>query len=184
MIIAISGKIGSGKSYICNHIIKSLPEYNFKRKTFAYNVRKTVSILTDIDMEILLSREAKNIYLDDWGMYIGEMFQKIATSIKKDIRDDVWLISLLLKYNDDENWLIDDLRYLNECVAIKKKKGILIRLEGDPKNIRGKDKRDPNHVSETELDNYDGFDIIYYNELSSNIDELLINILAKIQNNS
>jgi hypothetical protein len=42
--------------------------------------------------------------------------------------------------------------------------GYLIRLNGDPLNIRANENRDLNHQSETDLDNYKGFDFVFENE--------------------
>ena len=61
-------------------------------------------------------------------------------------------------YSDDQNWVISDVRFLNEAESIRKRGGILIRLEGDPTGIRAKDTRDPNHESEIQLDDYEHFD--------------------------
>ena len=44
MIIAISGKLGSGKSTVTDYIIKNMSEYKFKKKSFAYNLKKICSI--------------------------------------------------------------------------------------------------------------------------------------------
>jgi hypothetical protein len=82
-------------------------------------------------------------------------------------------------YNDNENYIIDDVRFKNEADIIKEKGGILIRLEGDPKGIRAKDLRDPNHISEIALDDYDKFDI-KYNSDKDYLEDLLNFIKSKM----
>jgi hypothetical protein len=92
MIIGISGKICSGKSYISNYIIDSLYNLKFEKKSFGYDVKKITSYITGIDMEHILSRDAKKIFLPEWNMNIGEMFQKVGTDcMRNNLHKDVWV---------------------------------------------------------------------------------------------
>jgi len=165
MIIGISGKIGSGKSEVARQIRKTFPDKNFKIVSFGYMVKKVASQLTGISLKTCLSRKAKNIYLPEWDMTLGKMYQKIGTDCMRDnLHKDTWVIAAFAKYNKNENWIFDDVRFFNEANGIKERGGLLIRLEGDPKGIRANDTRDPNHESETQLDNYNRFDIIFDND--------------------
>lgn len=164
MIIGISGKICSGKTEVAKYIQKKIPEYNFQIRSFGYDVKFITSYITGIDINLIQSREIKSKYLPEWGMTLGEMFQKIGTEcMRKGLHPDTWVLSLMTKYTPDQNWIIDDVRFKNEANTIKQFGGILIRLEGDPANMRSKDPRNMNHKSETELDNYENFDIVYNN---------------------
>ena len=170
-IIGISGKIGSGKSYTSRYIQNRL---GYERKSFGYNVKKIVSFLTGVSMKTILSRKAKANFLPEWNMTLGEMFQKVGTDCMRDnLHKDSWVISMFAKYTPDQNWVIDDVRFQNEADYIKKLGGIIIRLEGDPNDIRKDDTRDPNHESETSLDNYDKFDIIWDNDHNPNIEDMM-----------
>lgn len=60
-----------------------------------------------------------------------------------------------LKY---PNWVISDVRFKNEAKAIKDKGGILIRVDRPGFEETGQ------HLSETALDDYDGFDHIIMND--------------------
>ena len=165
MIIGVSGKIGSGKSEVARQIKKAFPEMNFKIKSYGYDVKMIASILTGINKKTILLRQTKSIYLEDWGMTVGEMFQKLATdAIRLNLHPNAWILSTFATHTDDQNWILDDVRFFNEANGIKDREGLMIRLEGDPKKIRENDSRDPNHISETELDNYTRFDIIYDND--------------------
>jgi hypothetical protein len=173
MIIGISGKIGSGKTHTARYIENHLPEYKFQKKSYGYNVKKIASILTGISMKTILSRKSKNIYLPEWNMNIGQMFQKIGTDCMRfNLHPDTWLLSMFATYSEDQNWVVDDVRFVNEADLIKEKGGIIIRVEGDPKGVRVKDNRDPNHPSETSLDNYNRYDIIFDSE-KENLDDLI-----------
>ena len=181
MIIGVAGKIGSGKTHIARYIQDNLQEYNFQLKSFGYDVKKITSYLTGINMKTIMSRKAKSLYLPEWGLTLGEMFQKVGTDCMRDnLHFDTWVLSLFSKYSDEQNWVIDDVRFLNEAKAIKDKGGLIIRLEGDPMELRKNDSRDPNHRSEIELDDYNRFDIIYDNRLNLNLDDLIKSIRLKI----
>jgi len=164
LIIGISGKIGSGKDTVAKEIIKSFPDYNFRKVSFGYNVKKIVSILTGIDMRTILSRKIKSVFLPDWEMTVGELFQQVGTNALRDIlSEDTWILSLFNNIKDGENIIITDVRFLNEANAILNRGGYLFRINGDPNKINSNETRNINHKSETELDNFENFDIIYEN---------------------
>lgn len=168
MVIGISGKIGSGKDTFANCFIEHVDnEYGimFENKKFAYNLKKIVSILTGAPMEDVMSREGKLKYLPEWGMTIGEMQQKVGTeAIRNNIHSDAWVLSLFGDYNENEDfWIVTDVRFKNEAKIIKEKGGILIRLNGDPLNSKSGDNRNMVHQSEIDLDDYQGFDYVYEN---------------------
>jgi len=184
MVIGISGKIGSGKDAFANLFIEHvIQEYGpiFENKKFAYNLKKIVSILAGVPMEDVLSREGKLKYLDDWGMTIGEMQQLVGTeAVRNNIHNDAWVLSLFGTYNEDEDyWIVTDVRFKNEAKIIKEKGGILIRLEGDPLNSKAGDDRNMQHQSEIDLDDYVGFDYVYQNVPPISKLEGFVKIIAK-----
>jgi dephospho-CoA kinase len=173
MIIGISGKIGSGKDTVGKYL---KTKYNFKIETLALNVRKIVSILTGIPLDILLTREAKGIIVkyNNKELRVGELFQIVGNGLRDSIHPDVWVNSLFA--NITGNVVITDVRYPNEVLEIEKQGGIVIRVEGDPQNIRlnikngkSEDKRDLNAISETALDNWQ---FKYKLENDTSLDEL------------
>jgi len=178
LIIGIHGKIGSGKDTVAKEIKKSFPQYNFKTVSFGYNVKKVISIITGIDMRSLLSRKIKAQYLEQFKMTVGELFQQVGTNALRDVLNkDVWIISLFNSIKDNENIIITDVRFLNEAESIINRGGYLIKIIGDPKKVNKKDSRDVNHKSETDLDNYKKFDIIYENKAPiENIEKLILKI--------
>jgi hypothetical protein len=181
MIIGISGKMCSGKNYTSKYIKNEFPDKKFKIKNFGYDVKKITSYLTGVNMKTILSRKAKQIYLPEWNMTIGEMFQKIGTDCLRDkLHQDVWILSLFSKYTADQNWIISDVRFINEADYIKKLGGIIIRLNGDPMNMVKYETRDINHISETELDDYKKFDILFDNKVNANFKEMLDMIKNKL----
>lgn len=107
------------------------------------------------------------ISLSDGRLWIGklkpltvrEFLQNLGTNaMRNGLHDNVWVNALfadykLIEYGDDEqghhpNWVVTDTRFPNEAKAIKKKGGIIIRVEKpgiEPIN---------NHPSEVGLDHW------------------------------
>ena len=167
IILGISGKIGSGKDFVTQYIIKSMPQYSFQAKSFAYNLKHISAIISGMPVESMFTHEGKNTVLDIYdGITVGRLQQLIGTELFRDNFDkEVWVKSLFAPFDVEmDNWIVSDVRFVNEAEYIKNIGGILIRLEGDPAGVRASSTRDMCHPSETELDGYDGFDIIYNTE--------------------
>ena len=120
------------------------------------------------------------------------LLQTIGTDIVRTINPDIWVNSLFKDYDNIinrikakmrrkgfsilpglvfPNWIITDVRFPNEVNAIKKKEGIVIRInrESDYNST---------HFSETALDNYEDFDYTIDNNncidcLIENVKEIL-----------
>lgn len=136
--------------------------YKFVEKSFAYKVKQIASILCGLPMEDMISQDGKNKVLDMFGgITVGRLQQLIGTDIfRKQFFDDVWIVSLFLDYRPGDFWFVSDVRFKNEADYVRKMGGILVRLEGDPMGVRAASKRDLNHPSETDLDDYEHFDIV------------------------
>lgn len=106
------------------------------------------------------------------------------------IHPEIWVNSLMAEYKGIEqpnkpgqerqisfpNWVITDVRFPNEAEAIKRKGGIVLRIErpystvaggGNPANFN----KEQFHASETALDDYKGFSHIIQNDGS--VEELM-----------
>jgi len=185
-LIGISGKIGSGKSTLTNLLIDYFKMYNIdcEEKSFASKLKEITKIITGYGG---YTQEEKNIYLDEYNFTVGEALQKIGTSLRNDFHKNIWVITTLQSFCCDKIFIISDVRYCNEADLIREKGGILIRLEGDPAEVRKNSKRDLNHTSETDLDDYPNFDFIFDNsgfkyELS-NFAKTFVDFIIKLINN-
>jgi hypothetical protein len=170
MLIGISGKIGSGKDTLAMMLQEYAKDFDIKieQKRFADKLKKIASILTDASIEDCYTQEGKNKLIPVFNMTIGQIQQKLGTEAMRNGFDkDVWVKALLSGYDPlMNNWVISDVRFKNEADFIKNADGYLIRLEGDPAKVRALSDRDMTHVSETDLDSYPNFDIIYHNSNS------------------
>lgn len=164
LIIGISGKIGSGKDTLADFLQKWSNKPILAKKSFAYKLKMTGAFLTGTDSSLWFTQEGKNVYLDAWGMTIGEFQQKLGTeAIRNGLHSNAWIISLFADLNKDSRWVITDMRFKNEAKAVKDNGGILVRIDGDPTNTRTNSKRDLTHPSETDLDDFQDWDVHYKN---------------------
>lgn len=103
-----------------------------------------------------------------------EMLQYIGTELfREQLHEDVWVNALFadFKINDsfvnDSKWIITDLRFPNEAEAIRKRNGLLIRV--DNPNYAPI----PNeHSSETSLDEYKNFSVRIINDKNDGLEKL------------
>lgn len=198
-LLGVSGKIGSGKDTFAELLATQLYG-KVERHALADNLRLITEIISGIKMTTThesgkpfcneiknYTQDQKNINISMFGKTVGETLQLVGTELFRDNYDtDIWVKSffnedLFNKINDGKIIIIPDVRFINEADYILKQGGYLIRLEGDPINIRKNSLRDMNHISETNLDNYDKFDkIIVNNEgldiLKSIVNELIIEL--------
>jgi len=171
-LIGISGKIGAGKNH-CAKVIQELTkvgEATFTCQSFAAAFKNITASMLDVPVEDLESEEVKNsIYSSSKNnLTVGEILQKMGQTFKQIYGDDVWVDHLMRKYDKERetcNWIITDVRFPNEAKAIKERGGVLIRMHGDPAYCRVNSKRDLNHISETALDQFTGFDAEIENTL-------------------
>ena len=198
MIVAINGKIGSGKDTV-GEIIRYLISYkknggawsyptgfktniqytesSWEIKKFAGKLKTIASILSGIDVERFEDQNFKKQSMSsDWNMTYREFLQKIGTDALRDnLHEDVWINSLFADYNSTietfrggRKWIITDLRFPNELNAIKKKNGITIRI------TRPNTSANSLHSSETALDDFE-FDYEILN------DSTIYNLIEKVK---
>lgn len=115
----------------------------------------------------IYSAEEVNTLFEQETIYVTPrlLLQTIGTDIVRTIHPDIWVNKLMndyISYADAisgkseikklyPNWIITDMRFPNEVKAIKKKDGIVIR-------INRKSDYNSNHFSEIALDTYEDFD--------------------------
>jgi hypothetical protein len=131
-------------------------------KKFAKKLKQTASILTGIPEEKFEDQEFKLTNLPTcWNqngeaMTVRTLLQKVGTECMRDnLHINTWANALFADYNKDDKWLITDVRFTNEALEVKKRGGLIIRV--DRKLDTG------NHPSETELDDYT-FDYVIPNK--------------------
>lgn len=170
MIIGIAGKAQAGKDttakmlacllsnpditwdmYWKSDII--LPQDHFIRH-YADLLKEVSQEMLDMPFDDFNNQEVKQTYIPWIGMTVREFLQRLGNAVRNAIHPDFWVNALFNTYSD--NIIIADVRYPNEVQAIKDRGGKVIRIER-PGAGAG------NHISETALDNYTGWDIVIDN---------------------
>lgn len=142
MKIAIAGKAGSGKTTLAEFFVK---KYGFTRTGFANAVKK--------------------VGMDEFGLSYEEAFgakknrtvlQDIGHGRRVEFGENYWVNKFLEQTNGQDNLIVDDMRYRNEFITLKDNGYILIRIDS-PEEIRQNRipntyPENPNHPSETDLD--------------------------------
>ena len=81
-------------------------------------------------------------------------------------------------FKSDDNWIITDMRFPNELEAVKKHNGITIRINRGLVERTGNMIQEPEHISETALDNYEFTHVISNNgtieELIERVKEIIL----------
>lgn len=159
MIIGLSGKAQSGKDTVGEYLVK---KYGFVRVASAD----------------ALKRIARNIF--GWNGIKDEKGRTFLQDLGCSVRGynkNYWINATMddimrHKQFGKIHFVITDVRFLNEAEILKSNGALILRINRD-----GIQKFD--HVSETELDNYD-FDMMIYNnstirELYDHVDFLIAN---------
>lgn len=180
MILGISGKIETGKDTLAKMIIDSRAAMNenWKIKKFGGKLKQIVAILIGCTVDDLESHDFKNKKLGkDWdrmtsvvdphsflfskvlsGYTVRDVLQIVGTEAMRDnLHKDVWVNALASDFRPGDNWIITDVRFENEAMAIKRWGGMLVRI--DRPSLMPND-----HISETALDDFKSFDLIVNND--------------------
>lgn len=191
LLIAVSGKLGSGKDYVIeNFILPHIPG-RVVRMAFADQIKVTVASRCNLPVRSCLegnkSRELRR------------MLQIEGTEEGRDkYGPDIWVQTL-------ENWirlrkirgekidavLVTDCRFENEAKWIEHHGGLLIRVEAPSRNKAALEQEangDPdaydaiaNHLSETALDGYE-FANVVNNEPGEDAEKAVLDILKSFAN--
>lgn len=161
-LIGISGKFCSGKDTLAGLIIKHYENKGYKTANlkFADSLKNICSILTgtNIDEQYTQEGKAKENILN---MTNGRLQQLIGTKLRE-IDENIWINPIIEYYknNPETICIISDCRFKNEAQAIKQNGGILIRINRNIPSLHTEvlhfknNGRDVNHISETDLDDY------------------------------
>lgn len=171
MKIAITGKMGSGKSHLCNYIVSN---FKFGKTSFAKKVKELAVELFD------MKHKDRALLID------------FATKMRS-IDKNVWINAMLEESRLFHNIVVDDLRLSNEYEILKKKGWFIIKVKVN-ENIRinrlktkyGEDfvnhLKFSDSITENDVVNYndDKFDLIIDNCDSQNYNYLSEQIKSKL----
>lgn len=159
-VIGISGKAGSGKDWIANRFLRSQGYYNF---SYAWHLKVwLVGKGLATHEEVFVTKPP----------HVRKLLQEEATERGRMVYgEDIWTETAnewLRVFSEDwgiTKFVIPDIRFVNEINAVHKLGGKVIRVEA-PKRVakNGLTPEARNHISETGLDNFTGFDGVIFND--------------------
>jgi energy-coupling factor transporter ATP-binding protein EcfA2 len=143
MIIGVCGRQGSGKDTIAG-LINKITNNRFELRKFSSKLKECAGILLGVPVQLFEDREFKESYIVQYDMTVRELLQKFGTEfIRETVHPNLWIESTLLGYTN-QNWIISDVRFINESDAIRSRGGIIVRTNRITKH--------DTHPSENEID--------------------------------
>ena len=184
MLIGISGKKLSGKNEVADMLsfllfkkgtyqqyreAKDIRQTFLKAKdyknaeltlpnihSFAANLKKCLAVCTGIDFHKLEDRNVKSSKISWMDISYRKLLQEFGEGIRQTVDKNFWVNSLLSQYDNSQNWIISDVRYVEEANAILDRDGILIRVNRDTGFY-------DIHISEISLDDFENFGYVIDN---------------------
>jgi hypothetical protein len=153
MIIGITGRAGSGKDTVADHLALN---YGFKKIGLADPIKRCVQDIFGISDGVMQDRALREQEVHQWpGWTVRKLLQFVGTELfREKIHPDIWVRSCCTRIltSDILNWVIPDVRFDNEDRGLRLVFGDhykLIRVtrpgvEGAPGGI-------PGHASEAGL---------------------------------
>jgi len=143
MIIGICGRQGSGKDTVAG-LINKITNNRFERKRFSSKLKECAGILLGVPVELFEDREFKESYIPKYDMTVRELLQRFGTEfIRETVHPNLWVEATFVGYNG-QDCIVSDVRFINECDAIKSRGGIIVKVNRQTKK--------QNHPSENEID--------------------------------
>jgi len=165
MIIGISAKAGCGKSTLTTILLQMLGPA-WVKMSLADELKKEVAELFNFPIDWCYSAIGKEctVFVNpkipgSVVMTVRQLLQYWGTDKWRAEDPERWTRKLVANMPDGKHVIIDDVRFVNEAEYIKKAGGKVIRLESFPGYQAPA--TGAQHISETDLDTYQGFDAIY-----------------------
>lgn len=161
-LLGLSGKRGSGKDTVARLIQQLQPERYWQIRSVGEPIKAVCAALTGEDVAPYYSQRGKAELLPAFGRTRGEMLQQVGLALRR-WEPDVWVQAFFSSLPATQAAIIADVRFPNEADHIRRRGGLMLRVEGDPLGQRGDGTRDDQHPSETALDEYPHFAAIFHN---------------------
>lgn len=191
-LIGISGRKRSGKdtvSVMINKILKENSKEKYKSKAYAYILKKFCAMLTGIPLSGWYTTEDKEKLVGPEWLKVNDKGEKVQMTrrtfmqelgtgaITSHFHKKAWVNALFADYNEGESkWLVTDVRFFDEISPIQQRNGYTIRILRPSHDDHG-----DSHISETELDNYTGWDFVIVNDgTKKQLKDKVKNILSEI----
>jgi hypothetical protein len=160
MLIGLSGKAGAGKDTFAFYLQQL---FGFTRAAFADPLKAAAAEVFGLSRDQLYDPVLKSIPDQYWQRTPRELLQKMGVGMREAIDRDVWVMATLRKLQalPLADWVVTDVRFPNEAIAIRHQGGYVVRVERPGAGLEGEAGQ---HESETALDNWELFDAVVQND--------------------
>ena len=174
-IIGLGYNVRSGKDTAANALVRDLGYYRIafadKLKELAYESNPIVTTNVQVVNISTGAGHLKHVVggMGGWEQakdsypLAREFLQNLGLAARQVFGEDFWVDQALSGIDPAKNYVISDVRFVNEVDAIKAAGGIVIHVDRKLQRTAG-------HVSETELDDYDGWDAVLDNSNGTAMD--------------
>ena len=162
-IIGLGYRMGVGKDTAASFLVDT----GYTRHRFSDSLKLAACTIFGWDRDDLEDLDFKMTVDQFWGMTPRTILQKFGTdAVRNNIAQNVWIKSLQrrIQHNSDGAYVITDVRFVNEAMAIKAWGGKLIKVVRPGWTPPGLTQQQMTHPSETELDGYEGWDAVIAND--------------------
>jgi hypothetical protein len=166
LLIGLSGKAGSGKSTVGDYLTGA---HGYEQFAFAEALKEVVGLAFGFEEEQLYGRR-KEAVDPRWGVSPRWCMQWLGTEVLRARWPQIWIYHLrreildFLSVNGQHPVVVTDVRFQDEAEALKRIGGVLVRLRRDQEQrIEACATGFPEHISETDLDGWKGWDYVIQN---------------------
>lgn len=137
-IVGLVGLIGSGKGTVGEYLVN---RHAFLQDSFAKPLKDAASVIFGWDRKLLEGDTAESRAFRDqidqyWTKALGREFtprialQLLGTEAGRNVfSENLWTASLIHRLNRRRDYVITDVRFPNEIVALKKAGALIIRIQ-------------------------------------------------------
>lgn len=151
-----------------------LPNSKWEIHAFADKLKNCISLIAGFtDLWTESGKNTLSQFENTHQLTYRELLQQFGTEVCRNIDKNFWIKALFMNYKKSDNWIIPDVRFINEADSIKKYNGIIIKVIRNSNNL---DK----HVSELEIDSINNYDYLINN--NGSLEELIESICLLYEN--
>lgn len=194
LLIGLSGKSGAGKSTVGDYLTGA---HGYEQFAFAGALKEVVGLAFGFSEDQLYGRR-KEAVDPRWGVSPRWCMQWLGTEVLRAKWPEIWIYHLrqeildFLSINGQHLVVVTDVRFRDEAAAVKGMGGVLVRIQRSaggtpapttpaptmPAPLAAGATGIPGHISESDLDGWEGWDYVVNNngslqELADKIEVML-----------
>lgn len=166
IIIGFGHQSGVGKDEAARFLKTAIGADKVAVRGFATTLKEAAGLVFNLSEEQMYGT-LKEVEDSRYSVSPRHILQKFGNDLRELFWDSVWIDALVNKIPELEKQgyeylFVTDVRYPNEAEALKKMGATLIKIERNSRKLPG----NPNHSSETAMNDYSSWDYVINNDAS------------------